>query len=422
MVLKGNRRGKGNRIGKATGEGKGSEEGEFRSKSSLRGKIFCKVLKRQSCLDVHLYSMLRGWRLYVLLVLAFHGFYVNLQRRMTIAFWLVKLWVKRVLSRQSARGSEEQSDAMGEGGAGHCSRSVARVKADEFREFVNKLRHCPWQYNESEHNKIKLPLGDCCNARHMLLVTQENAPLGHKLKFETDPSRKIEVTENIYRMLPKISPFLGKPFRTCAVVGNGGILLNSFCGKEIDTMDFVFRLNLPPLNLPHDIGTKSHLISANPSILIKKFGRLFESRKPFIELVKGYGSAMIILPAFSYVHNKDVSFRALYSVEDFNLENKVVFFHPEYLKNLSSHWKEMGVQANRLSSGLMMVSAAIELCNKVTLYGFWPFPRDPEGNAIPHHYYDNIYPKPGFHSMPDEFYTYTKMHSKGVLYLQVGKC
>lgn len=131
---------------------------------------------------------------------------------------------------------------------------------------------------------------------------------------------------------------------------------------------------------------------------------------------------MIILPAFSYVDNTDVSFRVLYSVEDFDLENKVVFFHPEYLKNLSSHWKKMGVKARRLSSGSMLVSAASELCNKVTLYGFWPFPRDPEGNVIPHHYYDNIHPKPGFHSMPDEFYIYTKMHSKGALYLQVGKC
>nr|DBA29712.1 TPA: hypothetical protein GDO54_005774 [Pyxicephalus adspersus] len=256
----------------------------------------------------------------------------------------------------------------------------------------------------------------------MLLVTQDNAPLGYKLKYETNPSKIITMTKKIHHMLPKISPFLRKPFKTCAVVGNGGILQNSFCGKEIDSMDFVFSLNLPPLNLAEDIGTKSHFVSANPSILIKKFGRLLERRKPFIDNIKLYDSAMIVLPAFSYVHNTDVSFRALYSVEDFSLENKVAFFHPEYLRNLSSHWKEMGIKANRLSSGLMLVSSALELCNKIQLYGFWPFPTDPDGNNIPHHYYDNIYPKPGFHSMPDEFYLYLKMHSKGALFLQTGKC
>ncbi|XP_040202684.1 alpha-2,8-sialyltransferase 8E-like [Rana temporaria] len=354
--------------------------------------------------------MLRRWRLYLLSGLVIHGFYINLQRRKTIDFWR-----RMPLLNTSISNCENVRNNI-------SKIPLESVNTNDFKRFGNELRNCPWQYNESEHNKLKLALGNCCNARHMLVVTQDNAPLGHKLKYETNPGKKIAITKEIFRMLPKISPFLGKPFKTCAVVGNGGILQNSLCGEEIDRMDFVFRLNLPPLKLAKDIGTKSHLISANPSILVERFGKLYGRRKHFIDLVKGYGSAMIILPAFSYVHSTDISFRVLYSVEDFNLENKVVFFHPEYLKNLSSHWKNMGVKARRLSSGSMLVSAASELCNKVALYGFWPFPRDPEGNVISHHYYDNIHPKPGFHSMPDEFYIYTKMHSKGALYLQIGKC
>ncbi|XP_075061701.1 alpha-2,8-sialyltransferase 8E-like [Mixophyes fleayi] len=225
----------------------------------------------------------------------------------------------------------------------------------------------------------------------------------------------------ITEITEKISPFIGKPFQTCAVVGNGGILVNSSCGEEIDKMDFVFRFNLPPLKIK-DTGAKSDLVSANPSILVKKFQRLYERRKPFIDLVKGYGSAMILLPAFSYAQNTDICFRVLRSIEDYDLQNRVVFFHPEYLINLSAHWKKLGLSVKRMSSGLMLVSAAIELCKKVTLYGFWPFPHDPDGNRVPHHYYDNIKPKPGFHSMPDEFYFYTKMHLKGALYMKVGKC
>lgn len=36
-------------------------------------------------------------------------------------------------------------------------------------------------------------------------------------------------------------PFSNKTWDTCAVVGNGGILNNSSCGKMIDSAQFVIR-------------------------------------------------------------------------------------------------------------------------------------------------------------------------------------
>ncbi|KAM4038749.1 alpha-2,8-sialyltransferase 8F-like [Anomaloglossus baeobatrachus] len=295
-----------------------------------------------------------------------------------------------------------------------------RLDRTKLYALINGLQGCPWIVNQTVRDLRRSQFRVCCNAPHTLMMTQENSPVGHIIQYDAEKTSK-NITESLHSLFPETSPFT-KPIRSCAVVGNGGILKNSSCGADIDQADFVFRLNLPPLNWTEDVGTKTNLVTANPSIMINKYGSLREQRKPFINMVKAYGSAFVLLPAFSFSMNTDVSLRTLYSLEDFDMSNKVVFFNPRYLENLTSYWKSTGLQFYRMSSGLMLASAAFEVCEKVTLYGFWPFSEDLEGTPIPHHYYDNVPPKPGFHSMSDEFYQYLRMHSQGALQLQLGQC
>uniref|UniRef100_A0A8C5MAQ2 ST8 alpha-N-acetyl-neuraminide alpha-2,8-sialyltransferase 6 n=1 Tax=Leptobrachium leishanense TaxID=445787 RepID=A0A8C5MAQ2_9ANUR len=242
-----------------------------------------------------------------------------------------------------------------------------------------------------------LYLEACCNAAMNLLVTQNNTHIGDNITYET---------QKTFLLSPQTSPLFNKRIRSCAVVGNGGILLNSCCGSEIDKADYVFRFNLAPLNYSNDTGTKTNLITANPSILI-------ESQ---------YGPSLILMPAFSFPSNTVVSFKAYYTLEDFGSQQKVVYFHPNYLDNLAVYWKKKGLAVRRLSSGLMIVSTALEICNKVTLYGFWPFAQDFNGKPIPNHYYNKNPPNRYMHSMPSEFFLYSQMHSKGILKLKVGRC
>ncbi|MEE6507995.1 hypothetical protein FKM82_018116 [Ascaphus truei] len=300
--------------------------------------------------------------------------------------------------------------------------SLKMLKMDTFIQNVVAIQRCPFTENPKYLEQLRTELRKCCNASDQLIVTQNNTRIDDILNYETQQKKTIKVDKKIHQMLPNAMPFPRKPLKECAVVGNGGILLNSCCGSEIDRADYVFRFNLPPMNQTYDVGTKLDLVTANPSILYKRFSALNEKRKPFADMMKVYGSALILMPAFSFVGNTDISFKVLYTVEDFGLDPKVVFFNPEYLKNLAVHWKMKGLNVRRLSSGLMLISTALELCEKVSLYGFWPFSQDLQGNRIPHHYYDNIIPNAKMHSMPDEFFFYAQMHSQGALRLNLGKC
>ncbi|XP_073402960.1 alpha-2,8-sialyltransferase 8F-like [Dendrobates tinctorius] len=299
--------------------------------------------------------------------------------------------------------------------------TMKKLDKSTFYAVTNSLQGCPWKANQTERYLKRLQFRACCNASRTLMMTQENTAIGQIVQYDAEKRSKKNITESLYKLFPETSPFT-KPIRSCAVVGNGGILKSSLCGADIDQADFVFRLNLPPLNWTQDVGTKTDIVSANPSILKDKYSSLREQRKPFINMVKAYGSALILLPAFSFAMNTEVSLRTLYSFEDFGMKNQVVFFNPQYLRSLTSYWKGIGLKFKRLSSGLMLASAAFEVCEKVTLYGFWPFSEDLEGTVILHHYYDNKLPKPGVHSMPEEFYQYLLMHCQGALKLQLGQC
>uniref|UniRef100_A0A8D2IPN2 Uncharacterized protein n=1 Tax=Varanus komodoensis TaxID=61221 RepID=A0A8D2IPN2_VARKO len=218
------------------------------------------------------------------------------------------------------------------------------------------------------------------------------------------------------------SPFLDTQYRHCAVVGNSGILRNSRCGPEIDQADLIIRFNLSPMNFSEDVGTKTGLITINPSILQTRFKNLQTRRKLFVDALHPYGKAVFLIPAFTHLSHTDVVFRALHTMEKFSLLQQAFILNPHYLAYLSKYWEEGKLLSLRLSSGFVFVSVALEFCQHITLYGFWPFPYDLDKRSIPFHYYEKALPIPGVHSMPCEFSHYLSMHSQGVLRLRLGKC
>ncbi|XP_072862443.1 alpha-2,8-sialyltransferase 8E isoform X3 [Chlorocebus sabaeus] len=301
---------------------------------------------------------------------------------------------------------------------------LSMVKQSELFDRWKSLQMCKWAMNISEANQFKSTLSRCCNAPAFLFTTQKNTPLGTKLKYEVDTSGIYHINQEIFRMFPKDMPYYRSQFKKCAVVGNGGILKNSRCGREINSADFVFRCNLPPISEKYtmDVGVKTDVVTVNPSIITERFHKLEKWRRPFYRVLQVYENASVLLPAFYNTRNTDVSIRVKYVLDDFESPQAVYYFHPQYLVNVSRYWLSLGVRAKRISTGLILATAALELCEEVHLFGFWAFPMNPSGLYITHHYYDNVKPRPGFHAMPSEIFNFLHLHSRGILRVHTGTC
>ncbi|XP_061837879.2 alpha-2,8-sialyltransferase 8F-like isoform X3 [Nerophis lumbriciformis] len=305
----------------------------------------------------------------------------------------------------------------------------------ELIDNVLKRHTKTWKKNEKNYQTFISGMSSSCRV-DKAIITQDNTPVGTKISFDGERSRTLQIKPNIFKTFIKEHPFSNHTFDTCAVVGNGGILMDSGCGKMIDSAQFVMRkwllscsrwlrCNLPPLNDEYGkhVGVKTDLVTANPSILREKYGSLMNNRREFAESLQSYGKSFILLPAFSYGANTALSLRVAYTVEDFASPAHPVFFNPDYLRNLSQFWTRHGLKSRRLSTGIMMASMALGACSNVHLYGFWPFTNHPHRlYTLTNHYYDDRKANTKFHAMPEEFDMLLKLHSQGVLRLHLGDC
>ncbi|MCI4386816.1 hypothetical protein PGIGA_G00067000, partial [Pangasianodon gigas] len=117
---------------------------------------------------------------------------------------------------------------------------LSMVKTSELFERWKNLQACSWEQNKEETSNFKISLSRCCNAPSFLFTTQRNTPSSTKLRYEVDTSGILHISPEIFKMFPEDMPYSKSQFKKCAVIGNGGIIKNSKCGKEIDSADFVF--------------------------------------------------------------------------------------------------------------------------------------------------------------------------------------
>ncbi|XP_006812618.1 alpha-N-acetylneuraminate alpha-2,8-sialyltransferase ST8SIA3-like [Saccoglossus kowalevskii] len=282
----------------------------------------------------------------------------------------------------------------------HCS-TINKTRVDELRNELNRF---------TQH--------------HEPVLVQDNIHVDYKYygnyfkeSFTIDKSKR--------ELLAKTFPPNKTMFSKCSIVGNGGILKNSSCGADIDSSDFVLRMNVPQIQgFVKDAGRKTNFTSvACSSASLTEDGvpcGAFHAAK-FIKGLKSFNGYIMWVPS-SWTHAPSMKSAFIFAeILRKNSNLQLVLSNAIYSQKFSEYWH---INGKILSSGMTMVSIAISFCEEIHLYGFWPFPFSASGNSLPMHYSEDL-PWTSYrqtHDYPAEFDLLTKLHRQGVLKLHVENC
>ncbi|XP_070565368.1 alpha-N-acetylneuraminide alpha-2,8-sialyltransferase-like isoform X1 [Ptychodera flava] len=296
------------------------------------------------------------------------------------------------------------------------------VSLDKLNEYVRTVS-LPWQQNLTALDNIRKALDANLTALHGSVVTQENTPSGSSLHFSSWPGLA-PINEKIHQLFPKKTPFPVKPIKRCSVIGNSGTLIDSNCGDDIDKAEYVFRCNAAPISkFAKDAGRKTNLTTLNKSVLHDRYMTLksLDSQFEFQNDMREY-NGLIWIPAYANRPSLEDCYTAK---RIFQSEiSQIVFGHPQHFLQVSKYWATRGVKGI-LTTGFYLLSMALNLCEETHVFGFWPFLKNPDGQPIKFHYYDEI----GFvertkriHEIPLEFELLYELHQQGILRMHVDRC
>ncbi|XP_072043379.1 CMP-N-acetylneuraminate-poly-alpha-2,8-sialyltransferase-like [Amphiura filiformis] len=245
----------------------------------------------------------------------------------------------------------------------------------------------------------------CFSSKFAILVyrddiSTDNMPFLHKYQPSiTLPEYLFELITFQYnaeecfigRHFPDVAIFA--PQKSCAIVGNGGILRNSGCGEEIDSHDFIMRLNLAPVTgFISDVGSRAHLNLVNYETLNWLYGNLTQKeagdikRDEFLNKIRYLNDSVLWYPKSMDRMDTRYNFQSVAHIlrDVYHLPIKMAY-----------SWKPVAIEKyfslrQTATSGFNMYAIARTFCSHITLYGFYPYEEDDQGRRIQHHYYNDM--------------------------------
>ncbi|XP_011672902.2 alpha-2,8-sialyltransferase 8B-like [Strongylocentrotus purpuratus] len=215
--------------------------------------------------------------------------------------------------------------------------------------------------------------------------------------------------------------------QTCAVVGNSGILSDSNCGRAIDSHDYIYRMNLAPFGQEYgkDVGYRTNITTLNYSQLKsmakcakKRFAKMSPARALMLTNMKLYNHSVIWYPkGGSRKGNMNALSRGMKDI--FNFTAGWAYSPVSLFGAVPRIWKK-----RTPSTGLLLLSAASLFCERITMYGFYPFYVDSRNKTLMYHYYDSdpLNYTTNAHKMPLEFKIYLELEKQFAVKIQLGDC
>ncbi|XP_019628765.1 PREDICTED: alpha-2,8-sialyltransferase 8B-like [Branchiostoma belcheri] len=219
-----------------------------------------------------------------------------------------------------------------------------------------------------------------------------------------------------------------KHYRTCAVVGNSGILLHSSCGAEIDAHEFVIRSNLPPVS-PYrtDVGSRTDLTIVNGKRL-RQISDALQSDNSVDRkhTLAALGETRGMILAYSIELSMSDKIRQMQVVENAIKKNSmstITAFPSKSFKDKRGLYVELLGRASRgtfASTGLNSFALASTFCDRISMYGFYPMERY-KNKPVPYHYYDK-HGHSASHELYEENELLKRLDEQRSIRLVVGKC
>ncbi|XP_040186883.1 alpha-N-acetylgalactosaminide alpha-2,6-sialyltransferase 2 [Rana temporaria] len=225
------------------------------------------------------------------------------------------------------------------------------------------------------------------------------------------------------------------PCIRCAVVGNGGILNGSRMGKEIDSHDYVFRVNgAITTGFETDVGNRTSFYFFGTNTMMNSLAAY--GHRGFKRIPRTVETRFVLLPD----HDRD------YLLVRAALTNSIVdrsrdkgkdpahyfgtnlttehfkILHPDFMRYLRNRflWTPILNTKNRdiyrPSTGAAILLAAIHTCDQVSAFGFMT----PNYQKFSDHYFDVIYRKVAFyanHNFRKEMQLWQDLHKAGIITL-----
>ncbi|XP_071960529.1 alpha-N-acetylneuraminide alpha-2,8-sialyltransferase-like [Antedon mediterranea] len=298
---------------------------------------------------------------------------------------------------------------------------IAHMSTDsESTLNLSSILMTPWKQNVSNLQQLRSDLKSVVQAD--MVMSRTNVKKSQRIKCTLNTGT-IKIDDRFYKLLQTKDTIDHNTYNRCSIVGNGGILKGSKCGKEIDKADFVIRCNAPPIGqFKEDAGVNSNITTMNPSIITKKFGNLRTNvqQSRFINTIKEYRNS-IWFPSFSnsWINRLGITLNNLLNRRLKSLH--LIHGNPYHYKEIGAYWAQKGLQ-NRLSTGFYLTTTALLFCDEVHLYGFWPFSTDIHNRTTSYHYYEDVKISKVVHAFDKEFNELVRLHSEGVLQLHVDDC